>query len=398
MTAPSQAMNHDDISRQQPVLGTSNEFRSASSRGPRVLIAAFSARYALGQLLDEMVHALSPHLNCGVLVPTNYVGKIPEQDLLRVPCGISKIGGVLASINPIAHWKTVSALLRADPDVVHVLAGEGYFWAISLVVAARLTRTPVVVTLHDADPHPGSIIERLNAIVRRPVLALTGAVHVFAAQHLERARQLASHAQLVVIPHGSLANQFVRHRRCGVKREELVLFFGRIQNYKGIDILLQAMSRLPARIRLAIAGPGTLEVGDNQLADALGERVELHNKYLDDAEVAALMQRASVVALPYRHVTQSSVPAIAAAFGCRLVASALGNFVEQIPQLGGVVVQPGDPDALAAALAEAVAADPAAVINSPSFDDLAPSFVALYRASARSDFHLIPAAEQRLSQ
>lgn len=367
-------------------------------RDPRVLIVAFSARYALGQLLDEVFHALSGRLDCRVLVPTNYAGKIPERSLLRAPCGVSKIGGVFASINPVAHWKIVSALLRADPDVVHILAGEGYLWAVSLVVAARLTGTPVVVTLHDPDPHPGSTFERLNAIVRRPILALTGTVHLFSSRHLERAKKMARHAQFVVTPHGSLAGQFLRHRKCGVKREELVLFFGRIQHYKGIDVLLQAMSMLPATTRVAIAGPGTLEFRDKQLVDALGDRVELHNRYLDDTEVAALMQRASVVALPYRHVTQSSVPAIAAAFGCRLVASALGNFVEEVPQLGGVVVPPGNHDALATAIAEAVAAKPVARINSPSFDDLAPSFMTLYRSSARLGFHLRPVAEQGLSQ
>jgi glycosyltransferase involved in cell wall biosynthesis len=385
------AKKHDDVQ-------TPAEIRSGSGRDPRVLIAAFSARYALGQLLDEVFHALSGPLDCRVLVPTNYAGQIPERSLFRAPCGVSKIGGIFASINPMAHWKIVSALRRADADVVHVLAGEGYLWAISLVVAARLTGTPVVVTLHDPDPHPGSIYERLNAIVRRPVLALTGTVHLFSSRHLERAKQMAPGAQFVVTPHGSLAGQFLRHRKCGVKREELVLFFGRIQQYKGIDILLRAMPMLPATTRVAIAGPGTLELGDKQLIDALGERVELHNKYLDDTEVAALMQRASVVALPYRHVTQSSVPAIAAAFGCRLVASALGHFLEEIPQLGGVVVEPEDAHALAAALAEAMAAKGVPQINSPTFDDLAPSFVTLYRSSARQGFHLRSAAEQGLPQ
>ncbi|WP_428493428.1 glycosyltransferase [Rhodopila sp.] len=365
---------------------------------PRVLIAAFSARYALGQLLDEMFGALCRRLDCRVLVPTNYAGRIPERSLYRAPCGVSKIGGILASINPVAHWKVVAALLRAKPDVVHILTGEGYLWAISLVVAARLAGTPVVVTLHDPDPHPGNVFERLNAIVRRPVLALTGTVHLLASRHLERAKTMAGHARFVVTPHGSLAGQFLRHRKCGVKREELVLFFGRIQQYKGIDVLLQAMQMLPATTRLAIAGPGVIEVRDQQVADALGERVELHNKYLDDQEVAGLMQRASVVALPYRHVTQSSVPAIAAAFGCRLVATGLGNFVEEIPRLGGVVVDPGDASALAAALRQAVAAGPVAGTNSPTFDDLSPLFVTLYRSSAKPGFDLRHTAEQGLSR
>ena len=268
----------------------------------------------------------------------------------------------------------------------------------SLAAAASLMRIPIVVTLHDPDPHPGNIFEWLNSVVRRPVLALTRTIHLFSSRHLDRAQELAPRAQFAVIAHGSLAGPFLRHRTSGVPREDLVLFFGRIQHYKGIDILLRAMEGLSATARLAIAGPGTLENDAQQLVRALGPRVELHDKYLDDKEVAALMQRASVVALPYRHATQSSVPAIAAAFGCRLVASALGHFIEEIPQLGGAIGPPEDPDALAAALSRALAAPPAAPINSPTFDDLAASFVQLYRSSLRRVPRFTRPAEQRLSQ
>ena len=302
---------------------------------------------------------------------------------MRAPCGVSKIGGIVASFNPIAHWKTVSAIWRSKPGVIHILTGEGYTWAVSLAVAAKLAGIPVVVTVHDPEPHPGNIIEGLNSFVRRPVLALAHAVHVFSSQHLDRAQKLALRARIAVIAHGSLAGRFLRHRECGIKREQLVLFFGRIQQYKGIDVLLRAMSTLPAATRLAIAGPGILEPDVQQWMGALGSRVELHNKYLDDAEVAALMQRACVVALPYRHATQSSVPAIAAAFGCPVVASALGHFVEEVPQLGGLLVPPGDPTALATALAKVLAARPRTQITPPTFEDLAGSFVGLYQSCER---------------
>ena len=366
-----------------------------NGQNPRVLLVAFSARNAMAQVLDELFGALSRRLDCSVMVPTNYTGNISGRHLFRVPCGISKVGGLVASVNPVAHWTVVSTVLRAKPDVIHVFAGEGYLWAVSLAVSARLLGIPIVVTLHDPDPHPGNVFERLNSVVRRPVLALTWTIHLFSSRHLERARELAPQAQCMVIAHGSLAGQFLRHRAPGTPREELILFFGRIQQYKGIDVLLRAMMRLPASIRLAIAGPGTLEDEAQRMVLALGGRVELHNKYLDDAEVAALMQRACVVALPYTHVTQSSVPAIAAAFGCRLVSSALGNFVEEVPRLGGTTVPPADPDALAAALAEALRGPPMTPINSPTFDDLSVSFVQLYRASMRQIPLLNRPVEQR---
>ena len=350
----------------------------------RVLIAAFSARYALGQLLDGMFGALAPRLQCQVLVPTNYKGNIPEQFIFRARCGTSKAGGLLGSINPLAHWDTIRALWRSRPNVVHILAGEGYVWAVTLTVAARLAGIPVIVTLHDPEPHPGNVFEYLNSIVRRPVLALVRTIHLLSSQHVAKARMLGHHARIAVVPHGSLAAQFTKYCSRNVQRERLVLFFGRIQSYKGIDVLLRALSLLPANIRLAIAGPGAIEPPIWQMAQSLGSRVELHNRYLDDREVALLMQRASVVALPYRHATQSSVPAIAAAFGCQLVASALGHFNEEIPRLGGILVPPEDPDALASALAAALQRGAMTPVVMQTFDELAPDFINLYASTLGS--------------
>jgi len=106
------------------------------------------------------------------------------------------------------------------------------------------------------------------------------------------------------------------------------------------------------------------------------------------------MQRASVVALPYRHATQSSVPAIAAAFGCQLVASALGHFNEEIPRLGGILVPPEDPDALAAALAAALRRGATTPVMMRTFDELAPDFIDLYVSALGSGHALRRPPEQ----
>ena len=146
-------------------------------------------------------------------------------------------------------------------------------------------------------------------------------------------------------------------------------------------MLCRALARLEKDVRLAIAGPGTLDKMTQDLVAVLGDRVELHNGFLDDAAVALLMQRASVVALPYRHVTQSSVPGIAAAFGVRVVASALGNFIDEVPALDGRLVPMEDPVTLATSLAEVLNAPPKEIPLAPSFEELAPAFVELYRSA-----------------
>ena len=348
----------------------------------KVVLVAFSARNALQQTLDAIFESLEPHLDCHVLVPTNYDGAIPASARLHLECGTSRLGGTLASFNPLSHWQIASALRDIQPDVVHLFSGEGYPWALTLRQLLALTRVPLIVTLHDADPHPGSLIERLNAVIRFPVLRSAQAIHLFSSTSIPKARDLAPNAQLSVIAHGSLAGRFIGHKQQDVPRERLVLFFGRIEHYKGIDVLCQAVARLAKDVRLAIAGPGRLDKTTQELVAQLGGRVELHNAFLDDASVALLMQRAGVVALPYRHVTQSSVPGIAAAFGVPVVASSLGNFVEEVPALGGQLVPVEDPIALAASLAALLDAPAKKLPQAPTFAELAPAFVELYRAAA----------------
>lgn len=350
----------------------------ASSR-LRVLLASFSARFAVGQTIDAIYDGLHDKTDMPVMLPTNYSGTIPESAIFRVPCGISKAGGVAAGFNPLAHLRVLEGIRKIRPDVVYLYAGEGFPWALTLAAELKRRKIPMTLTLHDPDPHPGSMIEKMNAVIRKPVLASLHTVHLFSDRHVGRLSELLPRKPFTVIPHGSLAVPFLKARHPGVPRERLVLSFGRIQYYKGIDVLLRAMALLPPDVRVAIAGPGELSAVEKPLFDALGDRAELHNDYLDEAAVAKLMQRASVLALPYRHVTQSSVPGIGASFGLPLVASALGNFVDEIPELGGILVPPEDPQALADAIGQALArgVDPKPV---PTFSDLAPDFLALFQS------------------
>ena len=264
-----------------------------------------------------------------------------------------------------------------------MLTGEGYPWAVTLAAALALVRIPLVVTVHDPDPHPGSILERLNAWMRQSVLR-DAVLHIYSEQHRRRVGELSRSVRIEVIPHGSLAGRFLAHRVNGVARERLVLFFGRFGHYKGIDVLLRAFQYLPIEVRLALAGPGRLSETEQALVEELGNRVELYNAYIRDDQVAYLMMRASVVALPYRHVTQSSVPAIANAFGVRVVASALGHFVEEVPALNGILVPPENPKALAIGLEHALTGSSYANSSgplSPTFSELAPAFLSLYRSA-----------------
>jgi len=86
--------------------------------------------------------------------------------------------------------------------------------------------------------------------------------------------------------------------------------------------------------------------------------------------------------LPYRQVTQSSVPLIAAAFGVPVVASALGGFIDDVPRVNGLLVPPCDSRALAQGIAKAMGLVPS-YPRELEFDELSHRFVEMYHDSLK---------------
>ena len=120
-----------------------------------------------------------------------------------------------------------------------------------------------------------------------------------------------------------------------------ILFFGRIDKYKGVDVLVNAYlkSSLPANnIKLVIAGKGSLE-----LKECTNKNIVIINRYIENHELASLIKFSLFVVLPYRTVTQSGVLKSAYAFDKPVVATRIGDFAtEIIDGKEGILVNPSD--------------------------------------------------------
>jgi len=154
---------------------------------------------------------------------------------------------------------------------------------------------------------------------------------------------------------GSVAEVFTRHDTSQVACENAALLFGRLEYYKGMDVLVDAGLALAARgrpRRIIIAGPGRIPRKLRTRILAHPEIFELHNRFVPDDEAAILLKRSSTCVLPYHQATQSCMPPIADAYRQRIIASRSGSFIEEISRLGGVLVTPGSVEELAQALAD----------------------------------------------
>ena len=232
----------------------------------------------------------------------------------------------------------------------------------------RGRRRPLVLTAHDVlprEPRRGQLdaqrrlYERVDAVV----------VHSEHGAGRLRDELGIDPAKVHVIPHGAF-DLFVPGDGAGaaplrplppelaaVPRERpVVLMFGLLRPYKGVDVLLEAWRGI-ADAELWIVGLPKLDLAP--LRAAAPPNVRFVPRFVADDEIAAFFGRADLVVLPYREIDQSGVLFTALAFGRPLLLSAVGGFPEVAAAGAAELVPPGDPAALHAALARLLA-DPAA--------------------------------------
>jgi len=280
-----------------------------------------------------------------------------------------------------------------EADVVH------FQWLAVQPLDVRLLprERPLVITAHDVlprEPRPGHLraqrrlYERADAVV----------VH----SHDGRERlvvDLGVPAERVeVIPHGAFdyldrlpAEEPLPPALAEVEGP-VVLFFGLLRPYKGIEVLLDAWRGIGGA-ELWIVGMPRMPL--QSLRGRATSSVRFFPSYVPEAQVPAWFRRADLVVLPYREIDQSGVLFTALAFGKPLLLTRVGGFPEIAEAGAAELVVPGDPSALHIALkrllddpprreALAAAAREAAA-TTYSWDGIAARHLELYEALLRDN-------------
>ena len=146
----------------------------------------------------------------------------------------------------------------------------------------------------------------------------------------------------------------------GLDGRRVVLFFGLVRPYKGVDLLVEAFAATPDDAVLLVVGMPRMPIEPlERRARELGiaERVRFVPRFVPDEELPAYFRRADVVVLPYREIDQSGVLYTALAFGSPLLLSAVGGFPEIAARGAARLVEPGSVESLRAGLIELLADD-----------------------------------------
>ena len=255
-------------------------------------------------------------------------------------------------------------LLAEEPaDLVHSTGFEGAWLPAS---------PPRVATLHQPDlpawaPPPWNRPARRLLYLRRHTrFALErrslrrAASVVFTSAHIQRLADARGYPvrRGIVIPNGVDPRVFSPAPR----RDDgppIVLFVGRFDDQKGIDVLLEAWRRMDGEAELRLAGAGWKEAEYRDLASRLGLSRVVFEGHVPRGRVPALLAQARLLVLPSRY--ENFPLSLLEAMSCAVpvVTTRVGGIPEMVADgETGLLVAPGDPEALAAALRRLVG-DPA---------------------------------------
>ncbi len=306
------------------------------------------------------------------VAPSDRVDKIPAQEILD-------------TINPLSYYKTARAIARFNPDLL-VMKFWMPFFAPSLgTVAGRLRKrgTRVIAILDNLIPHerrPGDLAliryfaKRCDGFVAmsRTVesdlklflpevvkLESTAAQRSAGILPAAAAGKMPGLQQYVLKPHplydhfGEAISSAAAREKLGLPRDKrIVLFFGFIRDYKGLDTLIRAMAHLSDEYCVVIAGEmyGDFAKYERLIDEAqVRSRCKLFIRYIDDAEVPAFFSAAEVCVLPYKSATQSGIVQIAFNFNLPVIATDVGGLAEMIEEgVTGLILRSQEPQALAA--------------------------------------------------
>lgn len=236
-------------------------------------------------------------------------------------------------------YKIIRTIYSEKPDAIY--SPMGHTWDIFLM--PLLQKHTRIKTIHDVELHEGenSFLQKMFSNFN--FRSAEGFVVLSSKYVATLESKKIAYRDIVVIPHAGFDYYFDDNHKCEYKK--VILFFGRIVRYKGLEVLLKAMKLVlenDSSVKLRIVGNGDITEYKDLITE-LGDSVELHNRWINDEEVAGFLSDVQIVVLPYIHASQSGVIPLAYSFSKPVISTNVGCLSEQIIDgKTGFIIAPND--------------------------------------------------------
>lgn len=311
----------------------------------RVLMISFSVNGSMGDNFKMIARDLSRL--CKVSVLTNEGVKLDDVGTDKI-CNIRFDRRKMADfINPISYYRIYRYIKNTDFDVCFIYSPH----PVNLFIYHIVNHKRIVSFVHDHRLHSG--VGKLDGIFLKANLkySYTKTAKIVVSCHsikndILRLELMSDREKIAVNYLGLLENLTYPKRE--VEQDIDVLFFGRIEYYKALDILIEA-GREMQNVKFVVAGKGDVSqvfgIGD------LPSNFEHINQYVPDNKLAELIQRSKVIVMPYRDATGTQTVQSIFYYEKPIVATNVGCFPEYIEDgVDGIIVPALDSTALRIAL------------------------------------------------
>ena len=263
---------------------------------------------------------------------------------------------LMNSINPFSWFKTAMHIVSRKPDVLIFKYWMPFFapcyGTITLITKLLNKNIKVLYICDNIIPHE----KRFGDLLLTKYAFMTVDAGIVQSDSVERDFvSLFPKKKFINTPHpvytifGNKVGKNIAKKELGITDEKVILFFGYIRPYKGLDILIEAMPEILKSVSLKLIVVGESYEKDNKyfnMVETLGlqNNVVLKTDYVPNDEVGKYFSASDVVVLPYRSATQSGIIQIAYNFDKPVIATNVGGLAEVVKNgETGFIVEPNNP-------------------------------------------------------
>lgn len=279
-----------------------------------------------------------------------------------------KITRIINSINPITWIKAARYILRLKPHAVVFIWWMPFFGPAYYIISKILKwfgNTRIVFLMENFVSHEKRFFDRISAKI-----TLKNAQYFICQSNFVK-KQLTEVYNHKPVFETTLSiydcydlNKYNTHtarEHLGIRTKYVVLFFGLIRAYKGLDKLLEAFPQIENKLQdvtLLVAGENYESFDKyNELIEKSGvkERIQLHIKYIPNENIEPYFKAADVVCLPYYSATQSGIVMMAYGFRKPVVVTNTGGLKELVDEdRTGIVIENNNANLIANAVTKII--------------------------------------------
>lgn len=297
-----------------------------------VLVFNLTPRFWMLHYSSQFCNALSEDHNVSVVLADYYTWDLYNDNInvIKVKTNPNLGSFICDSLNILQHIQLLKKIKRLKPDIIHFI--DNHPWYILYGKLLKKLWYTIYVTQHDPILHSWDCkwIQWKIAVLTNRVLREVSDKLIVHGENLRddliKGYKVKSE-KIIVVPHGNY-NFFTRWADGKIKPiQNAFLFFWRIVEYKGIDILLQSLEFVKNKVlsfSLIIAWSWSLNEY-KELLNRYWKYIQLYNKSIPDEEVRRYFRMSEFVVLPYKDATGSWVIPVAFAFSKPVIVSDAGE-------------------------------------------------------------------------